>query len=558
MKTGVRARPRVWAAGLAPMGALVRRELVASLRRPRSYLYLVGFVAITSAYLLWIYPTRSVPQSEAEQMSREILRNLTIFLYFLCFLFIPGLSGAAIASERELDTYDLLHVSLIGPTGIFLSKMLNAAGFFLLLLLAVVPAVSPVLFLVGIDWVEFLFLFLTTAVAAIGTAAIGTAVSALFQKNYSAIVTSYLVVLAFQGAGLAMVNGIGFALGEMLKGLSPHAGQYTVFVVSVGYCGLIVGLCLIVATLVLREPRSAPARTAKKAPKPRPDSWHRRLFRSWLDRFGAHEEWRDRLNPVYFKELKLGLAGRPMDLNVVIAYFGFAVVLSTELGYLGPAVLRLKDFTDAGRMIGYPILLHMGLIALVTPAFVAGILAKEVELGQLDMLRTTLLTAGRIVAGKLYFGLTLVGPLALFSLLTCSPLALLAFPSLAGLTSLVAALTSMMVCVALALGLSLLASALTRKTVTAVFASYILLLLVGGGVSGLALMARELGLLSASDGAIAFWSPLYAFFHNAQQSGRHSLLTGYWFYNTLMYGIFALGSLGLAVLVFARRVLEER
>ena len=173
------------------------------------------------------------------------------------------------------------------------------------------------------------------------------------------------------------------------------------------------------------------------------------------------------------------------------------------------------------------------------------------------MLRSTLLTPVRIVAGKLSFGLALITPLILLSLIVSAPFALLAFPSLCGLASLFASYVTLAVTVALSLGLSMLASALTRRTVSAVLLSYTFSLAAFGGAVGVIQVLSELRVAPLSADLIFFWSPLTAFFYNIHYLSGDSLVNGYWLANTALSAMAALLTLALTVRVFDRRRLRE-
>jgi uncharacterized membrane protein len=201
-----------------PPGALVRRELLASLRRPRTFLYLFAFTGLSLAYIMWAYPTGHIPVSQAATFSRQLFLKLQGLLYASCFLFIPGLAGSSIASERENDTFDLLSLSLIGPAGIFLSKLLNAAGLYLFMLFAIFPVLGTAFFLTGVDWVELCFSLITMALVALGLA-LGGLLFTIYGLSVAHVndMVDASRVLEVTG-GLLLLHGAGAALGPTLAG----------------------------------------------------------------------------------------------------------------------------------------------------------------------------------------------------------------------------------------------------------------------------------------------------------------------------------------------------
>jgi ABC-type transport system involved in multi-copper enzyme maturation permease subunit len=391
-----------------------------------------------------------------------------------------------------------------------------------------------------------------------GCGAVGVACSSFFFKNYFAIGVSYLATLSVQGAGLLIAHGLsllGLKVLKLFTPLPPRFQLFFLFFVNFIFCLLMVTLGLMLTVAVLRRPFSPSAPRPRRVPAATPaDTWPRRLLRqglSWLDLFPG---WQDRMNPVFVKEFKLGVMDRSLDVNIIIGWLAFALITATSLGYLFPAALGMDHFTELRTMIGSPILIHMTLASLAAPIFVAHSLAKEVEFNNMDLLRTTLLTPGQIVSGKIAFGFALLTPLFLLSLLISSPLALVAFPSLAGIASLFASYLSLALSITLALSLSMLASALTRRVMSATLLSYLLILLVFGGAESAILVLSELKVMVFSEDLLYFWSPLMAFFHNIYEGKGPSLLTFYWLANTALFGLAAAGALAATIWVFERRL----
>jgi ABC-type transport system involved in multi-copper enzyme maturation permease subunit len=113
------------------------------------------------------------------------------------------------------------------------------------------------------------------------------------------------------------------------------------------------------------------------------------------------------------------------------------------------------------------------LTLLVGTALMANVFTKEREMGNVDMLRMTLLSARQIVFGKLFAGFTAVLPLLLAATIAMIPLMGIAGWSQA-LLVLLAGCPTLYVCVWLALCLGMYASMITRRTSTSLLFSYFL------------------------------------------------------------------------------------
>lgn len=179
---------------LAPMGALVKRELIRSLRRPRSLGLAAFVVAAASVVALLIYPEGDLLPFELREASQQMFAAVTGVLFAAAVLLLPPVASSSLVLEREQDTYELLWLTLLGPWGIALTKALNAVGYYLLMACAVLPVMCASAFLIGIDVSLVVFAFLTVIASAISAASIGVLCSASSRSTTGAVVTSYGIV----------------------------------------------------------------------------------------------------------------------------------------------------------------------------------------------------------------------------------------------------------------------------------------------------------------------------------------------------------------------------
>ncbi len=132
---------------------------------------------------------------------------------------MPGLAAAAIVSEREQDTLDQLYLTLVRPSGVIAAKALNTAGIYLLLMLATLPIFATVMFGVGTDWQQLVFIFGFLTVTALTCAMIGIVCSTIFRRTFLAVTASYVVTV------LLMVGGPTYIL-RFLRALVTGSFYY--------------------------------------------------------------------------------------------------------------------------------------------------------------------------------------------------------------------------------------------------------------------------------------------------------------------------------------------
>ena len=174
------------------------------------------------------------------------------------------------------------------------------------------------------------------------------------------------------------------------------------------------------------------------------------------------------------RELRWGLFGRETRL-VRLFYLSFILSFGSAVAMCG-----------AGRNYVGWFLFQIGVVAITTPALLGNILTKEYELGNIDMLRTTLLLPKEIIDGKLLSGAISIAPMVLGIILSLFPLSVIAFVWNDSLQPIVVGCPTLFLCAFLSLAVTVAVSLLTRRTVVSLFLSYgcsALLLLGGAGVA---------------------------------------------------------------------------
>jgi len=458
-----------------PFLALVKRELITTLRRTRSFLFLVAIVAAVGLFA-------AITLGQVENLfattnyffvSFYMLETVFGVMRIAGLLLLPGLAAAAIASEREGDSLDLLRMCLVKPGGIILAKLANTVGFYLLLMIAVLPVVGVVFFLVGVDQKQMIVRSLEVLSIAVGATAIGLMFSAWLGRTTVALVVSYCTI-----STLALLIYVTEALTRTYSSAYFIADQLAPAYRRIGFALVFAILGLLLASVGIRRP----PRTAKlpqgrviEADDTATLLARRQRFPYYLiDPLKRKPPIGDGRNAIFTRELRYGFSNRAAE-RVRMFYVSFAVFFVFGVPFFyGPE--------KATGTIGGLILFHGIFIAFVAPAFLATTFTKERASGNADMLRLTLLSSWDIVLGKFLSGFATVLPMAAASLLVCLPGALIAFPSGHTIANLAVGYLWLTVVMGISLSLSLFASARANSPTAAAILAYvlILLLLIGG------------------------------------------------------------------------------
>ena len=119
--------------------------------------------------------------------------------FVLVLAIVPALTATSIATEREKQTLDILLTTKISRRGIILGKLASAISIMMLLVISSLPIISVVFSIGGITLGDIMVFMFLTLIAAIFAGSIGMIFSCLCKKTVTAIVASYLVLIALVG-----------------------------------------------------------------------------------------------------------------------------------------------------------------------------------------------------------------------------------------------------------------------------------------------------------------------------------------------------------------------
>ena len=185
---------------LLPFAALVRVELLRTLRLTRSIVFLVLFLVVASVVALFNWPTEASSWSGAGSAARGFLFATSLVLWIGAALSIPALAGNSVVQERERRTLDMLATTYATPALFVLAKLINSVGFAAILCISMAPILVLPVFLVGVDlWTPFAAVLLVLAMS-LATASLGIWSSLRCRRSATAVACSYGLMLVIQGA----------------------------------------------------------------------------------------------------------------------------------------------------------------------------------------------------------------------------------------------------------------------------------------------------------------------------------------------------------------------
>ncbi len=481
-----------------PFVALVRRDLLRTLRRVKPFVWLVLLVGFSGLFVVGNWPHAGYSIARAPQLSRMVVEVSGLLWIAAAWVVVPGHAAASIVLEREQKTHELLSMTLISPMGFLLGKILNTLGLFGVLLVGSLPVYASVFFLVGLDLEVVLVAGLVVSATALSCAAVGTLCSAIFHKLIPAVVSAFIGVAIIMGGPLVLLlmvceilsmRGMSRALENALEATCPLVVIVSIRRGFTGECLLTAGLQLLVALVcfaatvwVLRRSVRIESLAGSKSRLGRIVS---RLSSQKKKPFRPIGDWS---NPILVREKRWEGMARP---GVRWALFIVAAIVCVPL-VAGLSFFCRWSLTD---LIISWMLLCLTLVGLGAPLVASTGLTREVELRRLDALRMTLLSPGAVLWGKWRAAwvsfipvLAVMGTGFLFMAFWTSNRAG------QGLSGYFAGSACVLVSTWVAISASLLASSFAKRTPTALTLAYTLTAFLFVLVIPAAVLAYEIGL----------------------------------------------------------------
>jgi ABC-type transport system involved in multi-copper enzyme maturation permease subunit len=410
------------------MNPIVRRELIELLRTRKVLAAQVGLAAACALLVLVRWPTGGVSDLSGAR-SLQVLRVFGYGLLAGVIFLVPAFPATALVREKVRGTLALLLNSPMSAASIYSGKLGAVLGFAAFLLLMTVPAAAACYALGGASARGGVgLLYVVLAMASVQLATLGLWVSGRSQTTDAALRATYALVLAVCALPLGphwLLQGDTGELADLagwVRCLSPvppvmevlgHGGVGSHGMDAGGgtipkYV-LLAGLMSIgiAALTVLRLARSPLDQARPPGVMTQDRSRGERAFRRLL--FLVDPQRRSRhmslwVNPVTVKEFRSRRFGRG---HWTLRLIALSAILSLGLSYIATAgALGWGPELIGGALV----LLQTALLLLFAPSLSAGLISAEREGGGWQLLRTTPLSPGRILRGKL---LSVAWPLVL-------------------------------------------------------------------------------------------------------------------------------------------------
>ena len=191
--------------------AVLTKELRTRMRGRRAAVVITVYLLLLSSVAgLMLYGQQRELQSglslsAAPTVGLQLFVTLSQFQLFLVVFIVPGLTGAAIAGERDRQTLDLMLSTQVPSLWIVLGKLLSSLSYVFLLMLAALPLFSLVFLFGGVSPGQVVLAFVISLASALTLGTIGVFISVLIRRGQIATVLSYAVAFLML-VGTAMLS----------------------------------------------------------------------------------------------------------------------------------------------------------------------------------------------------------------------------------------------------------------------------------------------------------------------------------------------------------------
>ena len=179
--------------------AVLTKELRTRMRGRRTavvvtvYLLLLSSLGGLTLYIQLEQFRSGFNPGAAPAVGFQLFSALSLFQLFLVIFIVPGLTGAAIAGERDRQTLDLLLSTQVSALWIVLGKILASLSYVFLLMVAALPLFSLVFLFGGVSPGQVGLVFVISLVSALTLGTIGIFFSVLIRSGPTATVLAYAV-----------------------------------------------------------------------------------------------------------------------------------------------------------------------------------------------------------------------------------------------------------------------------------------------------------------------------------------------------------------------------
>lgn len=186
------------------------KELRGRMRGNRAFVVLTLYLLILTGFALLLYlamreSASSDPFTAGQTIGKTLFIGITTVALIQVLIIVPSQAAAAIAGERERETYDLLIATLLPAWKIVLGKLFAALAYAVMLIVAVAPFMALAFFFGGVTGSEVAIALLGLLVAALLFGAAGIFWSVMSARSITA-------TLLTQATNLLLLLGLPFVM----------------------------------------------------------------------------------------------------------------------------------------------------------------------------------------------------------------------------------------------------------------------------------------------------------------------------------------------------------
>lgn len=214
--------------GLNPV---LDREMRQRVRTPRSMVVMTLFllVALGTAYMAYLGETQGFSddfQLAGQSVGRTMYEWVLILMLIIMLFVVPGISSGAITGERDRQTLIPLQVTLMGPVGIFVGKVLSSAAFIVLMIVASTPILAVAYLLGGVTFSSVISGVVALIAIGLILATYGVAFSAIMRRTSASTLVTFGLVLAITLGTLFAFYIIAFIVTVAIVGDNEQFSQW--------------------------------------------------------------------------------------------------------------------------------------------------------------------------------------------------------------------------------------------------------------------------------------------------------------------------------------------
>lgn len=398
---------------------ILQRELVGILRTRKAFALQAAMAVFFTGLIVLRWPS-DARVDLAGATAQHVFRLFAYGLLVAVVLLVPIFPATSVVMERRRGTLALLLNSPLSPASIYFGKLAAVIGFSLVLLVISLPAAAACHALGGVSLgKQLVTLYAILLVVAFQYAALALLVSSFANTADSAVRITYAAVMAMSVGVLGprwFMQGQGdlpAQVADWLYCVSPFPavlgilGHGDIGSVDTQFKSTVMSRFLLLAAAttigflavtiyrlgagVLDRARSSGVITEERGTGER---IARRLF-FLIDPQRRKSTIGYFTNPVMMKEFRSRRFGRS---HWMLRLLSFCAVTSLLLAFsvvVGSVRWELEN-------VGGPLVLMQGaLLVILMPSLAAGLISSEFENGTWPLLRTSSLSPGTIVRGKL-------------------------------------------------------------------------------------------------------------------------------------------------------------